>query len=169
MLAALCFPQIWSQPLIVRALNSHDVNDAAAIHAQAFSRQQNSVEWVSCLLRAYPRTMCFVCEVQGAVCAYIVWTQKSGFRKDAVVELEQVAVAPDHQNRGIGRLLIQQSLVQLKNQLNDRAASLKSILVSTRSDNYAQSLYKKTLGAEVEATLSGLYSADEVFMVARSV
>ncbi len=113
--------------------------------------------------------MCFVCEVQGAVCGYIVWTQKSGFRKEAVVELEQVAVASDHQNQGIGRLLIQQSLVLLKNQLNDRAASLKSILVSTRSDNHAQSLYKKALGAEVEATLSGLYSADEVFMVARSV
>jgi ribosomal protein S18 acetylase RimI-like enzyme len=42
-------------------------------------------------------------------------------------------------------------------------------LVSTRTDNQAQKLYRKVLGAEVEATIKNLYSADEVYMVARHV
>ncbi|MEF1228663.1 N-acetyltransferase, partial [Vibrio fortis] len=34
---------------------------------------------------------------------------------------------------------------------------------------FAQQLYKSTLGAEVETTISNLYSADEVLMIARNV
>lgn len=33
----------------------------------------------------------------------------------------------------------------------------------------AQSLYRSALGAEVVATIADLYSADEVFMLARNV
>ncbi len=36
-------------------------------------------------------------------------------------------------------------------------------------DNYAQQIYQKLLGAEVEMTIKSLYSADEVFMIARNV
>ena len=39
----------------------------------------------------------------------------------------------------------------------------------TRSDNGAQKLYRTALGAEVVATISSLYSGDEVLMVARKV
>lgn len=48
-------------------------------------------------------------------------------------------------------------------------AVLKHILVTTRADSYAQRLYKNVLGAEVEAALANLYSADEVIMVARNI
>jgi len=41
--------------------------------------------------------------------------------------------------------------------------------VSTRADNYAQSFYKKVLGAKVEATIKNLFSDDEIYMVARNV
>lgn len=37
-----------------------------------------------------------------------------------------------------------------------------------RADNYAQSRYRNILGAQVEATIANLYSADEVVMVARN-
>ena len=37
------------------------------------------------------------------------------------------------------------------------------------SANHAQSIYRKVLGAEVEATISNLFSGDEVYMVARDV
>jgi hypothetical protein len=40
-------------------------------------------------------------------------------------------------------------------------------VVTTRADNDAQALYRTTLGAEVEAVIKNLYSADEVFMAAR--
>jgi len=36
-------------------------------------------------------------------------------------------------------------------------------------DNHTQKLYKNILGAEVEATIPDLYSADEVVLVARNV
>ena len=45
--------------------------------------------------------------------------------------------------------------------------TLKAVVVTTRADNAAQKLYRKTLGAEVEATIASLYSGDEVLMVAR--
>jgi hypothetical protein len=46
---------------------------------------------------------------------------------------------------------------------------IKHFMVTTRADNYAQKLYQKTLGAQVESTITDLYSADEVLMLARNV
>ena len=46
---------------------------------------------------------------------------------------------------------------------------VKHIVVATQADNYAQKLYRKTLSAEVDATISNLYSADEVFMISRNI
>jgi hypothetical protein len=40
--------------------------------------------------------------------------------------------------------------------------------VTTRTDNHAQRLYRKALGATPEAVIQDLYSADEVIMVARN-
>jgi ribosomal protein S18 acetylase RimI-like enzyme len=101
------------------------------------------------------------------VIGYVLWTQKSGFRTEAVLELEQIAVSPEHQGRGVAEALIRRSLRAVADHLAGRGARLKSVLVTTRADNQAQRLYRRVLGAEVEATLSGLYSADEVVMVAR--
>lgn len=94
---------------------------------------------------------------------------KSGFRPEAVIELEQLAVSPDYQGKGIGRRLITDSLPLMKQQAAEKQSVLKHILVTTRADNHAQELYKSTLGAEVEATISNLYSADEVLMIARNI
>ncbi|EAS66790.1 hypothetical protein VAS14_15774 [Photobacterium angustum S14] len=43
--------------------------------------------------------------------------------------------------------------------------SIKVIMVKTRADNYAQQIYQKLLGAELEMTIKSLYSADDLFMV----
>jgi len=74
------------------------------------------------------------------------------------LELEQIAVLPQHRGQGVGRALIQQSLPMAE-------AALKHVMVTTRADNQAQSLYRQTLGVEVEAVIRNLYSADEVVMV----
>ena len=63
--------------------------------------------------------------------------------------------------------LITRSLPEVKRRLAQQDSKLKHILVNTRADNYAQQIYQKLLGAEVEMTIKSLYSADEVFMVAR--
>jgi len=86
-----------------------------------------------------------------------------------VLELEQIAVHPDHQGDGFGQELIESSLELVKSQLDIQGSKLKRILVTTREDNDAQKLYRKVLGAEVEATINNLFSANEVYMVARNV
>lgn len=155
--------------LKVRAMRSEDLSQAAEVHRHAFARQTLSYEWLECTWRAFPRTCCYVATIEEVVRGYIVWVQKSGFRADVIAELEQIAVDPSFQGQGIGTSLITLSLQKVRNQLSERGAQLKHIMVTTRADNHAQALYKKTLEAEVEATITNLYSADEVIMIARNI
>lgn len=90
-----------------------------------------------------------VAEFQSGVRGFILWTEQSGFRQDVVLELEQVAVAAAYRKRGIGEALVVQSPPDV-------------------ADNDAQRLYRKALGAEIEAKVQSLFSADEVLMVARN-
>lgn len=150
-------------------MEENDLDKVSAVHANAFPRQRHSKEWLSCTFKASPRTLCFVIEQDNQVQGYIIWAQKSGFRPEAVIELEQIAIDPSQQNKGLGQYLIEQSLSQVKDQLYFLGSKVKHVLVSTRTDNHAQNIYRKVLGAEVEATISNLFSADEVYMVARNV
>lgn len=155
--------------LTVRRMESADLPQAAEVHGLAFVRQTRSAEWLRSNLNAEPKTLCYAA-FYGAHCVgYIIWSQKAGFRPEVVLELEQIAVRPEHQGRGTGKALITQTLPQVALSLEAQGSTLKHILVTTRADNHAQQLYRSLLGAEVEATISGLYSADEVIMVARNV
>jgi ribosomal protein S18 acetylase RimI-like enzyme len=158
------FPMI----LTIRLANSEDVLAVAKIHSIAFTRQSESVKWVACNLNAYPRIIMFVAESEaGDVIGYIQWLHKSGFRKEAVIELEQIAVLPEFQGNGIGAKLINDSLIHLTQYLVENGSKLKAVLVTTRSDNAAQKLYKRILGADIAAIIKNLYSYDEVIMLAR--
>lgn len=68
---------------------------------------------------------------------------------------------------GVGTKLINESLQLIKSYLSDTNSVLKAVMVSTRMDNEAQSLYQRVLGAKAVATISNLFSHDEVIMVAR--
>ena len=152
---------------LVRPFLPDDLPMVARIHAEAFPRQRRSEEWISCNANAYPRFRYFVAEVDGNVVGYVLWMEKSGFRAEVVLELEQIAVAPDRRRRGIGAELISASLLGIAQDLRARGSSLRSVVVTTRADNEAQHLYRRVLGAEVEATLKNLFAADEVVMIAR--
>lgn len=154
---------------MIRFMQKDDLNETSIVHKTAFTRQRLSLEWLECNLNAFPRFLSFVAEIEGSIVGYITWSQKSGFRPEAILELEQIAVLPRYHNQGIGKKLIENSLPLVRKQLNQQSSKLKHIIVTTRADNHAQKLYKSTLGAEVEAIISNLYSADEVFMVARNV
>jgi ribosomal protein S18 acetylase RimI-like enzyme len=84
------------------------------------------------------------------------------------LELEQLAVLSKFRAQGIGRALIRESVLEVATVLQQRSARVKSVLVTTRADYRAQRLYKEVLGAEVQATIANLYSADEVIMVAQN-
>ena len=146
-----------------------DVAAVAALHRKTFPRQSLSEQWIRCNLAAHPKTKLFVAEVTGSIRGFILWSEKSGFRESVVLELEQISVDPSHQGQGIGSRLIAESLPIVRTELTGRDAELKAVLVTTRADNEAQSLYRTQLGAEAEATIKDLYSADEVIMVARNV
>lgn len=75
----------------------------------------------------------------------------------------------NQQGKGIGTLLIEKSLKYINDYLDDTNSSLKTILVSTRTDNLAKSLYEKILKAKEIAVIKDLYSHDEVIMLAKGV
>ena len=154
----------------IRPLQHNDIEKTAKVHKAAFVRQNLSNEWIESNSKAFPRVQYYVAENQdNEIVGYIHWSQKSGFRQEVVLELEQLAVLPKYHGKGIGTKLIKESLPQTNCQLATRGAKIKHIIVSTRSDNYAQKIYQKAIGAVVEATIRDLYSADEVLMVARNV
>jgi len=76
----------------IRQMKSQDVGPVAEVHKAAFIRQTMSRDWIQCNFNAYPRMQLFVAEKDGVIAGYIHWTQKSGFRKAVVLELEQIAV-----------------------------------------------------------------------------
>ena len=151
-------------------MHEEDIHAVAKVHAKQFARQKDSVRWISCNFAAYPRIMMYVArDEQDNVIGYIQWIQKSGFRQESVVELEQIAVLEKYQNKGTGTLLIKQSLEYIKDYLADTNSVLKAILVTTRTDNLARSLYEKVLKAKEIAVIKDLYSHDEVIMLANEV
>lgn len=151
-------------------MHEDDIKAVSKIHAQQFPRQKDSVRWISCNFAAFPRILMFVArDEKDKVVGYIQWIQKSGFRQQSVFELEQIAVLKNYQHKGIGTLLIEKSLEYIKEYLADTNSNLKAILVSTRTDNLAKSLYEKVLKAKEIAVIKDLYSHDEVIMLAKDV
>ena len=153
-------------PIIILPMHQEDILEVSAIHSEQFLRQTNSRIWVQSNFAAYPRIMIFVARnEQDKVVGFIQWIHKSGFRKEAVMELEQIAVLNKHQSQGIAKQLIHESLQSIKDALKDSGCQLKTIIVSTRADNHALNLYKKTLGVDAVCLIKDLYSADEVLMM----
>jgi len=151
-------------------MHRDDISVVASVHSEQFARQRHSANWVSCNFSAFPRIMMFVARNEkDRVIGYIQWIQKSGFRQDAIIELEQIAVHQDYQGIGIGEKLIRESLSSVRAYLDDNHSKLKSILITTRADNKSQKLYKKTLDAKVVSVIKGLYSYDEVIMIVKDV
>ncbi|MES9936733.1 MAG: N-acetyltransferase [Sedimenticola sp.] len=155
--------------LTIRKMEGSDIAKSAVVHREAFKRQNQSLDWMHCNFNAFPKSICFVAEEGDSIVGYIIWSQKGGFRSKVVLELEQIGVLPNKQGRGIGKLLIEDSLSSVKTLLADKGSILKHIVVTTRSGNYAQDLYKTTLGVKVEATIKNLFSDDEVFMIVRNI
>ena len=152
----------------VRRAKPEDAARMAAIHRDAFPRQMDSETWVGATLAAAPRMLAYVMVQGGAIAGYIFWSQKSGIRSRAVVELDQIAICAELRGKGLGEQLIRESLSCVTTELAASGQSVKLILVSTRADNQAQRLYAKVLGAQVVAEIKDLYSAAEVFMLAES-
>jgi ribosomal protein S18 acetylase RimI-like enzyme len=154
---------------IIRKMNEADIPAVSLVHEKVFTRQTQSLGWITSNFNAAPRIMYYVAVIDEQIIGYIEWLQKSGFRKEAILELEQIAVLTSHQKKGVGRQLIDESLKMIKEELVQKGQKIKHVIVTTRADNYAKRLYKEALDARVECTIRDLYSADEVIMIARNI
>ncbi|MGA7861994.1 MAG: GNAT family N-acetyltransferase, partial [Thermoplasmata archaeon] len=154
----------------VRRAEEADLEWIAAIGSDAFSGLrplERAERWVRASFRASPRMAYWVAEDDGAIVGYILWIEKGGFRDRAVVELEQVAVERTYQGRGVGTALVRQSLEELERAIEARGARLKVIEVTTGTQQNAAEFYRRTLGAEVVATIPDLFRGDERVLIAR--
>src|SRR3990167_10591525 len=114
-------------PVIILPIHEEDIDAVAKVHSEQFPRQNDSVKWITCNFAAFPRILIFVARNErDKVIGYIQWIQKSGFRQQSVIELEQIAVLKSQQSKGIGSLLIEQSLKHIKDYLADTNSTLKA-------------------------------------------
>ncbi len=90
----------------IRRMEESGLSEVAAILKVCFPRQGHSSTWVTSNFGYFPRIQYFVAEVKSELVAFIAWSEKSGFRNESVMELEQIAVLPKLQRKGLGRKLI---------------------------------------------------------------
>ncbi len=111
----------------------------------------------------------YVADLNSDVIGYIQWIQKSGFRSECIIELEQIAVLEEHRCKSVGKKLITESLKLVKQHLSTKESTLKGIIVTTRSDNHAKKIYESTLGAKEVCVIKQLYSGDESILITENI
>lgn len=153
----------------VRRLEAADIPQAAEVHRLAFPRQGHNLEWVKCCFASFPKSQCFVAEVEGKMVGLMICTEKSGFRKEAIIDVEQGCVLPEYQGKGIGTSLLMQALPMIAALISERGDVLTTLYGNTRADNALAVGISKTFGAEVVSRVSGIFPADEIFVVVRDV
>ncbi len=157
-------------PVDVRPAAEPDLPLIATIGSESFSGMRplpTAERWVRACWAARPRMRYWVAAREGAPVAYILWMEKGGFRAEAVVELEQIAVRPTLRGQGVGGELIRRSLAELTRAIEGEGRRVKTIEVTTGSEQGAIEFYRRTLGAEVVAKIPGLFRGDEYILIAR--
>jgi len=133
---------------------------------KGYGSLKGAAKWLTCNFSAFPRAQYFAAKEKDKIIGYILWLEKGGFRKEAVWELEQIAVSQDCQGRGVGAKLVLDSLVIIKKNLKKRGSNLKLVEITTGL-HQAPYLYQKTLGAKKEAILKDFFRGDEMILIAR--
>ena len=155
---------------VVRPAQEADLDGIASVGSEAFSGLRPLADgrrWVDACWRAAPRMKYWVAELRGEIVGYILWIEKGGFRRDAVLELEQVAVRASVRGRGIGEALIRASLGALRGELAARGSHLKLVEVTTGSEQGAIGFYARVLGTEIAARIPDFFRGDEYILIAR--
>lgn len=154
-----------------------ELHDLVAIAQESFSGMRSksdvkhnidAINWLYCNLVAYPRTNYYVAKFKEKIIGYILWIEHGGFRKEAYIELEQIAVKKEIDGQqlrgmGIGSMLIAKSLKEMQKQIAFTKRKLKTIKVTTGHKNkVAQGLYEKMLGVKIENTVKSPYHEGEL-------
>ncbi len=159
-----------SDAVEIRQATKGDLAKIAEIGTKAFSGlrpEDSGLRWVTACFSAFPRMEYWVAESGRTLVGYILWNEKGGFRKDAVLELEQIAVSPNMRSRGVGRRLITLSLEGVRQRIQARGSHIKIIEVTTGTEQEAVEFYRRTLGAEVVAQIPDYFRGTEFILISR--
>jgi len=152
-------------------MRDNDTTQVANIYLKCFkgmSKPSEVRKWIKLRHTSYPVGQFLVGVLDNKIVGYILWIELGGFRKEAVIELDQIAVAPDYQGRGFGKTIIKESLKAVSSYLKKRGSTVKLVKVTTGTTNEAQKLYKDTLHAQPVAIIPDFFRSDEVIMIARN-
>ncbi len=157
--------------LSIREMVYEDISSIVDIYMQSFRgmREYSKAErWITVKFNSKPISIYYVALLDGKVIGYILWSEHGGFRDDAVIELEQIAVSKMHRCKGVASRLIVDSLRMLnRDYIASRGARIKLVMVTTAYTNNAKRLYEKVLNAKQVAVINDLYASDESILIAR--
>lgn len=157
--------------IIIRQMLPSEIKAVAHIHREVFPNDGDtyaqSKQWIYSKFLGWPVNRYYVSTNNDEIIGYILWTEMGGFRKNCVLELEQLAVAIVWQNRRVGTQLIDESLIQVASILANEKRNIKLVEITTGVTNEVQSLYNKTLGAVEECRKQEFFDEEEVAMIAR--
>ncbi len=159
-----------AEAIAVRRMRNADIAQVTKIYLQCFRGMRDfrtAKRWIMLRYKSFPANQYFVATIDKKIVGYIQWTELGGFRKEAVIELEQVAVSSDHQGRGIGGKIVRESLKAMARHIKSRGSSLKLVKVTTGTANTVQRLYRKELNAKPVAVIPDFFRSDEIIMIAR--
>ncbi|MBM3206568.1 MAG: GNAT family N-acetyltransferase [Candidatus Staskawiczbacteria bacterium] len=143
-----------------------DFEAVVAIAQESFSGMKNKINatrWLCANLAARPRMQYYIAKYNGIVAGYILWVEHGGFRPEAYLELEQIAVKESFRGKGVGSILIKSSFQNIKKDIEESDRKIKTVKITTGKDNVrAQVLYEKTLGAKIENIVKSPYRNEDI-------
>lgn len=157
----------------IRAMVEQDIPAVAGIYLENFRGMKDyddAVRWIALKHKSKPICMYYIAMLAESdePVGYILWTEHGGFRSRSIIELEQIAIAKRYQGKGIGSILVVESLRDVCRYLHARGSELKLVLVTTSSSNInAKRFYENTLNAKEIALLHDIYGRDELIMMAK--
>ncbi len=153
--------------MIIKKANELDIKNIVKIYSVCFPGETDHEVWINACIHSFPKSVYYIAVEGDSIQGYILWSIKNGFRANAIVELEQIGVHPDQAGKGVGRKLINESFELFKGHITELGLDIGSIIVTTSEGNYAEELYKSTLGVTRNGMITEYGSGNELILFNR--
>ncbi len=150
--------------MIIRQANKSDISSISKVYSVCFAEEANHEIWIYSCMNSFPKSVYYVYGNEKSIQGYILWSVKNGFRTKTIVELDQIGVHPEHAGQGIGRKLITESFKLFTTHITELGYNIGSVIVTTSEGNYAEELYKSTLGVSRNGVISEYGSGNELIL-----